>query len=191
MAATGPRDPETISALQNGEIAALESLYERYGKLAYSLAYRIVGEPTAAEDVVQDAFLGIWRSAHRFDPQRGTLRNWVLSIVHHRAISRLRRSARRARRDIEISSVEHALELPDTWEQVSLDLERDAIRQALAQLPVEQRQTIELTYFGGLTQVEIAARMAVPLGTVKGRLRLGLAKLRAHLAARGLGVTGS
>lgn len=188
MASQSPRDAETLSALQNGEIAALEGLYDRYSKMAFSLAYRILNERTAAEDVVQEAFLGIWRNAQRFDPQRGTLRNWVLSIVHHRAISRLRGSTHRARQDIELGTVEHELELPDVWEQVSLELQRDAIRETLARLPNEQRQTIELAYFGGLTHVEIAGRMGVPLGTVKGRMRLGLEKLRAELAARGLGV---
>lgn len=188
MASQGPRDPDTVSALQNGEIAGLESLYDRYSKVAFSLAYRILNDRTAAEDTVQEAFLGIWRNAQRFDPQRGTLRNWVLSIVHHRAISRLRGSARRSRRDIEISAVENELELPDAWEQVSMDLQRDAIRQALARLPPEQRQTIELAYFGGLTHVEIAERMGVPLGTVKGRLRIGLERLRADVAQVAWGV---
>ncbi len=178
MASQDARDPDTVSALKNGEIAGLESLYDRYSRVAYSLAYRILNDRAAAEDTVQDAFLGIWRNAQRFDPQRGTLRNWILSIVHHRAISRLRGWGGRGRRDIEISAVEHELELPDAWEQVSMELQRDAIRKALARLPPEQRQTIELAYFSGLTHVEISQRMGVPLGTVKGRMRIGLEKLR-------------
>ncbi len=189
MASPGLRDSEMLDALRSDELPALESLYDRYGKLAYSLAYRILGNAASAEDAVQEAFLAIWRNADRFDLARGTLRNWLLSIVHHRAIDLLRGASGRARQDLEIGAVEHELTLPDAWEQVSVDLQRDAIRAGLDGLPAEQRQTIELAYFGGLTHVEIAERMRVPLGTVKGRMRIGLEKLRADLGARGLGVT--
>ncbi len=179
------RDGEVAARLQRGEVTALESLYDRYGRLAHGLAFRILNDRTAAEDVVQEAFIGIWRHAGTFDASRGSLQNWLLSIVHNRAIDRLRgRSGRR--REVELQTAERIVEVPDAWESVSLELEREQIREAFERLPEAQRRTLELSYFGGYTHVEIARQMEVPLGTVKGRMRIGLEKMRAFLQARGV-----
>ena len=171
--------------LKRGDSTALESLYDRYGRLAYGLAFRILNDRSAAEDAVQDAFLAVWRNAAGFDTSRGSLRNWLLSIVRNRAIDRLRGNAR-IHREVQLESVERAAEVPDAWQAVAVDLERKQIREGFAELPDAQRRTLELAYFGGYTHVEIASRMQVPLGTVKGRMRIGLEKMRSFLVARGV-----
>ena len=172
-----------MDRLVNGDLGALDRLYEHYGAMAFSIAYRITGDRGAAEDVVQEAFLGAWRNAGRYLDGRGSVRTWLLSIVHHRAIDAIRR--RRA--TIELPDGEAAtpdvLTLPDTWEEVRQRLDRESVLAALSALSDVQREAIELAYFGGLTQTEIAERTGVPLGTVKGRMRLGLAGLRAALLA--------
>jgi RNA polymerase sigma-70 factor (ECF subfamily) len=174
-------DREAMDRLANGDLGALDGLYEQYGAMAFSIALRITGDRTAAEDVVQEAFLGAWRNAARYVDARGTVRTWLLSIVHHRAIDAIRRR----RPTIELPEVEtglpEVLTLPDTWVEVSQRLDRETVVAALDAISSVQREAIELAYFGGLTQTEIAARTGVPLGTVKGRLRLGLAGLRAEL----------
>ncbi len=179
------RDGDVAAQLQNGDASAIDSLYERYGRLAYGLALRILNDRAAAEDVVQDAFLGVWRNAAIFDASRGSLRNWLLSIVHNRAIDRLRGTAR-VRTEAPLDTVDRAAEVPDVWRSVATNLERKEIREAFQSLPDAQRQTLELAYFGGYTHVEIAKRMEVPLGTVKGRMRIGLEKMRTFLQARGM-----
>lgn len=174
-----------IELLGRGEPEGIELLYDRYGTLAYSLAFRILHDTGAAEDVVQEAFLSVWRRASTYRSQRGSLRTWVCSIVHHRALDRLRGRAGRARGDV---ALEHApieaTSISDTWDRVVESLERDEVRSALAELSVEQRETIELAYFGGYSQTEISDLMGVPLGTVKGRTRLALSKLRSTLELR-------
>ena len=153
--------------------------------MAFSIAYRITGDRAAAEDVVQDAFLGAWRNAGRYVGARGSVRTWLFSIVHHRAID----AVRRRRPTIELpeseSRLPDTLTLPDTWAEVELRLDRDAVQVALTQISAVQREAIELAYFSGLTQTEIAEQTGVPLGTVKGRLRLGLQGLRAALTPLG------
>lgn len=171
--------------LKRGEATAIESLYDRYGRLAYGLAFRILNERGAAEDVVQDAFVSVWRNAARFDAGRGSLRNWLLSIVRNRAIDRLRGTAR-VRTELQLDTAERTAEMPDAWEAVAMDLERKQIREGFSELPDQQRQTLELAYFAGYTHVEIASRMEVPLGTVKSRMRIGLEKMRTFLTARGV-----
>ncbi len=171
--------------LKRGDTTAIESLYDRYGRLAYGLAFRILNERGAAEDVVQDAFVSVWRNAAGFDASRGSLRNWLLSIVRNRAIDRLRGSAR-IRTEVELLDAEPRAEVPDAWEAVAQDLERKQIKEGFRELPDSQRQTLELAYFGGYTHVEIASRMQVPLGTVKSRMRIGLEKMRTFLTARGV-----
>ncbi len=171
--------------LQRGEAVGVEALYDKYGRLAYGLAYRILNDRSAAEDVVQEAFLGLWRNARSFDPGRGNLRSWLLTIVHNRAIDRLRGTTR-MRKETQIETVERLLEVPDAWETVSTRIEQRQIREGFAQLPDAQRQTLELAYFGGFTHLEIAGQMGVPLGTVKGRMRMGLEKMRTFLQARGV-----
>jgi RNA polymerase sigma-70 factor, ECF subfamily len=184
-AAPDPNDADLadLARLGRGELDALEGLYGRYGTMAYSIAMRITGDAGTAEDVVQEAFLGAWRNAGRFEADRGSVRTWLLAIVHHRAIDSLRR--RRATVELpdeaEGAAPPAALTLPDIWEDVAATLDRDAIRTALQAIPARQREALELAYFGGLTQVEIAERQQLPLGTVKSRMRLGLLALRAEL----------
>ena len=174
-------DRAWMDRLAGGDLGALDLLYEQYGAMAFSIAYRITGDRSAAEDVVQDAFLGAWRNAGRYAGARGSVRTWLLSIVHHRAIDAIRRR----RPTVELPDPEavlpNALTLPDAWGDVELRLDREAVQLALTRISDVQRQAIELAYFGGLTQTEIAERTGVPLGTVKGRLRLGLQGLRAAL----------
>jgi len=174
-------DRAVLVRLADGELDALEELYDRYKTMAYSIAYRITNDSTLAEDVVQDAFLGAWRNAGRYAGARGSVRTWLLSIVHHRAIDAIRRR----RPTVELPDSEailpDTLTLPDAWGDVELRLDREAVQVALTRISDVQREAIELAYFGGLTQTEIAERTGVPLGTVKGRLRLGLQGMRAAL----------
>jgi RNA polymerase sigma-70 factor, ECF subfamily len=174
-------DRAWMDRLAGGDLGALDLLYEQYGAMAFSIAYRITGDRSAAEDVVQDAFLGAWRNAGRYAGARGSVRTWLLSIVHHRAIDAIRRR----RPTVELPDSEailpDTLTLPDAWGDVELRLDREAVQAALTRISDVQREAIELAYFGGLTQTEIAERTGVPLGTVKGRLRLGLQGMRAAL----------
>jgi RNA polymerase sigma-70 factor (ECF subfamily) len=174
-------DRAWMDRLAGGDLGALDRLYEQYGAMAFSIAYRITGDRSAAEDVVQDAFLGAWRNAGRYADARGSVRTWLLSIVHHRAID----AVRRRRPTVELPDSEtglpDTLTLPDAWGEVELRLDRAAVQVAMTGISEVQREAIELAYFGGLTQTEIAERTGVPLGTVKGRLRLGLQGLRAAL----------
>lgn len=178
-------DDRMLDLLARGEPEGVEMLYDRYSGLAYTLALRVLNDSGAAEDVVQEAFLSIWRRASTYRSDRGSLRTWVCSIVHHRALDRLRGRAGRARQDV---ALEHApvavTSVSDTWDRVADELEREEIHKALVELSVEQRETIELSYFGGYSQTEISELMKVPLGTVKGRTRLALRKLRGALAYR-------
>jgi RNA polymerase sigma-70 factor, ECF subfamily len=173
--------------MAGGDVDALEGLYERYRTMAYSIALRITGEPAAAEDVVQEAFLGAWRNAARYVEGRGSVKTWLLAIVHHRAIDAIRR--RRPTSELpgtdEPALVPAALTLPDVWGDVSDGLDRAAVADALRAISAAQREALELAYFGGLTQVEIAARLSLPLGTVKSRMRLGLLGLRRVLTGTG------
>jgi RNA polymerase sigma-70 factor (ECF subfamily) len=174
-----------MARLANGELGALDELYEHYGAMAYSIAYRITRDSAAAEDVVQDAFLGAWRNAARYVDSRGSVRTWLLSIVHHRAIDAIRRRRPTAELPAGDAGLPDQLTLPDTWSDVEVRLDRATVQAALRSISDVQREAIELAYFGGLTQTEIAARTGVPLGTVKGRIRLGLAGLREALEPLG------
>jgi RNA polymerase sigma-70 factor, ECF subfamily len=175
-------DRAALGRIVDGELDALDELYERYKTMAYSIAYRITDDATLAEDVVQDAFLGAWRNAARYVDGRGSVKTWLLSIVHHRAIDAIRR--RRPVSELpEADAVPPpALRLPDVWGEVAANLDAETVRAALAVLSDVQREAIELAYFGGLTQVEIAERTDTPLGTVKSRMRLGLLAMREVLA---------
>ena len=178
---TDDADRDVLARVSNGELDALQDLYDRYRTMAYSIALRITADASLAEDVVQDAFLGAWRNAARYVEGRGSVKTWLLSIVHHRAID----AVRRRRPTSELPEAEAppppALTLPDVWKQVAGNLDREAIAAALATLSGVQREAIELAYFGGLTQIEIADRTGAPLGTVKSRVRLGLLAMRAEL----------
>ena len=174
-----------MERLASGDLGALDLLYEHYGAMSFSIAYRITGDRAAAEDVVQEAFLGAWRNAGRYADARGTVRTWLLSIVHHRAIDAVRRRRPTTELPDTETGLPTTLTLPDTWEEVAAGLDRAAIQEALGRISDVQREAIELAYFGGLTQTEIAEKTGVPLGTVKGRLRLGLQGLRAAMLAMG------
>ena len=174
-------DRAVLVRLADGELDALEELYDRYKTMAYSIAYRITNDTTLAEDVVQDAFLGCWRNAARYVEGRGSVKTWLLAIVHHRAID----AVRRRRVTTELPDLElpppAALTEPDVWMEVAAGLDADLVQRALAELSDVQREALELAYFGGLTQQEIADRTATPLGTVKSRMRLGLLAMRRRL----------
>ena len=175
-------DEEVMQLVQRGDPQAFELLYDRHGGAAYSLAYRIVGKQAAAEDVVQEALLSIWRSRRRYDPTRGSVRTWILGIVRNRAIDGLRRSSVHERRRETLDVVEERFEASERTDvEVARREEARSVRGALETLPTEQRQTIELAYFGGFTQNQIAELMDEPVGTVKGRMRLGLDKMRREL----------
>jgi RNA polymerase sigma-70 factor, ECF subfamily len=173
-------DAALIAAIQGRDVHALETLYDRHRVPAYSLAIRSLGNPTDAEDVVQEAFLSIWRAAGSYRSDRSAPRSWILSIVHHRAIDKLR--SRKSR--VQPVALDEGLQVPDgadVWREVSSKLSGDDVRRALQDLPEEQRRTIELAYFEGYTHVQISELMGVPLGTVKGRMRIGLHKLKTLL----------
>jgi RNA polymerase sigma-70 factor, ECF subfamily len=172
-------DEDLLELLAAGDSHALEVIFDRHSGPAFSLAFRMCGRQTMAEDIVQEAFLSLWRSGARYDPTRGSVRSWVLSAVRNRAIDAFRRESVTASRDV--ADDEAAARLP-ALERTDSEVERreDArrIRVALQELPAEQRQVIELAYFGGFTHTEIARMLDLPAGTVKGRMRLGLTKLR-------------
>ena len=176
-------DEEVMQLVRRGDPRAFELLYDRHGGAAYSLAYRIVGRPAPAEDVVQEAFISIWRSRQRYDPTRGSVRTWVLGIVRNRAIDGLRRNAMHDRRREPLDVVMEQREAPERTDvEVARREEARTVRGALDVLPAEQRRTIELAYFGGFTHSQIAELLDEPVGTVKGRMRLGLDKMRRELA---------
>ena len=172
-------DEDLMQLVRRGNAPAFEVIYERHSQAAFSLAYRIAGSRGVAEDVVQEAFLNIWRSGARYERARGSVRTWVLGIVHHRAIDALRRSSVHERRRAADEGLEEMLE---TGERTDVEAARHeearVVRKALKHLPSEQVQVIELAYFGGFTHTEIAELLATPVGTVKGRMRLGLEKMR-------------
>ena len=175
-------DEDLMQLVRRGDAAAFEVVYERHCSAAFSLAYRMCGSRAAAEDVVQESFLSLWRSGARYDRARGSVRTWVLGIVHNRAIDSLRRSVVHDRRRASDEGLEERFEARERTEvEVARLHEAEEIRQALQALPAEQCRVIELAYFGGFTQTEIASMLETPIGTVKGRMRLGLEKMRAQL----------
>jgi RNA polymerase sigma-70 factor, ECF subfamily len=172
-------DEELMQLVQNGEVDAFEVIFDRHASSAFSLAYRMCGRRATAEDIVQDAFLSLWRSGSGYDPRRGSVRSWVLSVVHNRAVDAMRRVGSKAGRDVPDEGI--ADRLPAA-ERTDAEVERrdDArqLRTALDELPPDQRRVIELAYFGGFTHNQIAEMLDLPPGTVKGRMRLGLTKMR-------------
>jgi RNA polymerase sigma-70 factor (ECF subfamily) len=175
-------DEDLMQLLRRGDPRAFEAVYDRHSGAAFSLAYRMVGRGNVAEDVVQEAFLSIWRSGARYERARGSVRTWVLGIVHHRAIDQLRRSSVHDKRRASDEGIEERLESGERTDvEVARRDEAAAIRSAMEALPSEQSHVIELAYFGGFTHTEIAEILEMPVGTVKGRMRLGLAKLRDRL----------
>lgn len=177
-------DDAAFDLLAHGVPEAFEAFYDRYSRLAYTVAMRVLSDGAAAEDVVQDAFLAVWRRSTTYRPERGTARAWLCTIVRNRAIDRLRGESGRARYELSLDDSTDEPSLSDTWSEVIAELSRQRIREALRELPIEQRQTIELAYWSGLSHSEIGRAMHVPLGTVKGRARLALSKLRESLHGR-------
>lgn len=178
-----PSDEALLAGLIAGRLEALDTLYDRYKTMAFGIARRITADQVLAEDVVQDAFLGVWRGAGHYVSGKGSVRSWLLAIVHHRAVDAVRRRRLTSELPTEADGLPtpEPLRMPDVWGEVAAGLDREAVAAAVATLPAAQREAVELAYFGGLTQVEIAARTGVPLGTVKSRVRLGLLALRREL----------
>jgi RNA polymerase sigma-70 factor (ECF subfamily) len=175
-------DEDVMQLVRRGDAQAFEVIYERHSGAAFSLAYRMMGTRSGAEDVTQDAFLSMWRSGARYDRGRGSVRTWVLGIVHHRAIDALRRATVHDRRRAGDEGIEERFEARErTDAEAARREEAGAVRGALGALPADQSQVIELAYFGGFTHTEIAEMLDAPVGTVKGRMRLGLKKMRAQL----------
>jgi RNA polymerase sigma-70 factor (ECF subfamily) len=175
-------DEDLMQLVREGEASAFEVVFDRHGSASFSLAYRMCGRRAVAEDVVQEAFLSLWRSGARYDPMRGSVRSWVLAVVHHRAIDALRRGVVRDGRAAAAGDfAEHVAASENTEAEVVRRDEARNVRGALQELPSEQRQVIELAYFGGFTHVQIADMLELPVGTVKGRMRLGLTKMRVAL----------
>jgi RNA polymerase sigma-70 factor, ECF subfamily len=179
----GLADEDLMGRVQDGDARAFEVIFDRHVDVAFSLAYRMCGRSSIAEDIVQDAFLSLWRSGARYDRGRGSVRSWVLGVVHNRAIDFFRREAVHAGKDV---SDEDAVQRLASGESTEREVQRrdDAaqVRAALSELPDEQRQVIQLAYYGGFSHTEISSMLDLPAGTVKGRMRLGLAKLRVSLA---------
>ncbi len=176
-------DEDLMVLVHEGEARAFEVIFDRHADVAFSLAYRMCGRRAMAEDVVQEAFLSLWRTGVRYEPARGSVRSWVLRIVHNRAVDAFRRELSRDSRTVDDGDLAERME--DEARTDHEALRRDDARQvrhALSGLPAEQRQVIELAYFGGLSHSQIAEVLNLPPGTVKGRMRLGLAKLRLELS---------
>ena len=178
----GLADEELMELVDAGEVRAFDVIFDRHAGAGYSLAYRMCGRRALAEDVVQEAFLSLWRSGTGYDRARGSVRSWVLSAVHNRAIDALRRTGAKAGRDVSDEGIAERLQAPEATDtEVVRRDEARRVRGALEELPPDQRQVIELAYFGGLTHSQIAEVLELPPGTVKGRMRLGLTKMRSAL----------
>lgn len=175
-------DEDLVVRIARGDEQSFEVLYDRHGKVAWSLAFRLLGEREAAEDLVQEAFLGVWNGAAGYSQAKGSVRTWILSILHHRAVDRLRQtSASRRRQDAleQVAMIEPAA--PDAAEVALARVEATEVRTALADVPGDQLEVLRLAYYGGYTHHEIAGMLSLPLGTVKSRMRLGLERMRRNI----------
>ena len=187
---TSLRDEQLVDRLAERDLGAFEALYDRYADLVYSVSLRVVGDAHVAQDVTQDVFLRVWRAPERFDITRGKFVTWLLSVARNRSIDERRSNARRLRHEALPSTTEEEDVIPSTDElddpalMTVLTEERRAVRQAMVGLPPEQRLAIQLAYFGGLTQQEVANQLGQPLGTIKTRIRLGMRKMRGALEER-------
>jgi RNA polymerase sigma-70 factor (ECF subfamily) len=168
-------DEEVLAAIAGGDDQGLAELYDRYGRVAYGLAYRVLRDQALAEDAVQDAFLAIWRSADGYRRERAKPSTWILTLVHRRAVDLVRREDRRRAERLDETPEVTAASVP---EEADLREKRTAVQAALRELPQDQRQALELAYYGGFTQSELAERLGVPLGTIKSRMFAGLTRLR-------------
>lgn len=185
MSATTTEDAALIARIARGETAALDALYDRYSRLVFSVVLTTLGDRSTAEEATLDAFMRVWRSAASYDPSRGKVSTWLLTVARHHAIDILRRGSTRAEsRSVSLDDLFFAAD-PDATDpgaDVELSAQRKRVREALEQLPTEQRQALALAYFKGLSQKEIADQLKQPLGTVKTRIRLAMSKLRTLLA---------
>jgi RNA polymerase sigma-70 factor, ECF subfamily len=179
-------DEDLISLVEGGDAEAFAVLYDRHSRAAYSLAYRMMRERQAAEDLVQDAFLKVWRSAGSYRTERGSVRTWLLSVVHNRGIDQLRSLASRRRTQEKIEASAPRSQASEAFAQSWRNSQREQVREALKTLPPEQLKILELAYFSGYTHVEIAELLGLPLGTVKGRMRLGLKKMKDYFGSQGV-----
>ena len=181
-------DEELISLVGAGDAGAFAALYGRHRRAAYSLSYRMTGEKQAAEDLAQDAFLKVWRSAGTYRAQKGSVRTWILTVVHNRGVDRFRASARRRRTREEAEALAPGTQPSEAFSEAWANHQRDRLREALRDIPRDQHEVLALVHFSGLNKAEVSERLGLPLGTVKGRARLGLRKLREHPALREMDV---
>ena len=181
-------DEDLISLVETSDADAFATLYDRHSRAAFSLAYRMMGERQAAEDLAQDAFLKAWRGAGSYRAERGSVRTWILSIVHNRGIDQLRSHASRRRTQDKMEAITPLSQPSEAFAETWRNSQRDQVREAMGTLPSEQLKILELAYFSGYTHVEISELLGLPLGTVKGRMRLGLKKIRDFFESRGAAV---
>lgn len=177
-------DEDLISMVGDENPEAFAALYDRHSRAAYSLGYRIMGQRQTSEDLVQEVFLKVWRSAASYRAERGSVRTWILSIVHHRGIDQLRATASRQRTKDRFEAVAEKSQPSEAFAETWRNSQRDQVREALKTLPPEQLKILDLAYFSGYTHVEISELMELPLGTVKGRMRLGLKKIKDYFDSR-------
>lgn len=178
------RDADLVRAMRRGDKDAFRGLFRRYAPTAQALAQRIVRQQFLAEEIVQEVFLAVWRNPTAHDPDRGSVKSWLMGMIHHRSVDVVRREEAQRRRAAE--AIPDAIDLDDdpgvtVPEEIGLPEERKVVRSALAELPTEQRQILELMYFGGMSQSQISERLSVPLGTVKSRTLLGMRRMRTTL----------
>ena len=181
-------DEDLISLVEAADAEAFATLYDRHSRAAFSLAYRMMGERQASEDLTQDAFLKVWRGASSYRADRGSVRTWILSIVHNRGIDQIRSQASRRRTQDKVEASAPRSQPSEAFAEAWRNSQRDQVREALNTLPSEQLKILELAYFSGYTHVEISDLLDLPLGTVKGRMRLGLKKIRDYFESRSAAV---
>jgi RNA polymerase sigma factor (sigma-70 family) len=182
-------DEALLKAIAGGAVWAMESLYQRYSRSLYALVYRMIANQQVAEELLQDVFLAVWRSAASYSPHISTVRNWLFSITHHRTIDYLRRlRCQSTVQEVLLEEIElhESIVSPDTWDEAWRSVKSSHVQAALMMIPPEQRMVIKLAYFQGYTHTEIAEGMHIPLGTVKGRMRLGLTHLKRVLIEMGM-----
>jgi RNA polymerase sigma-70 factor (ECF subfamily) len=177
-------DEALVSLVASSDDQALAELYDRFGRVAYGLAFRILRDDALAQDAVQDAFLGVWRTADRYLPERAKASTWILTLVHRRAVDLVRRE--NVRRSEPLEQAPEPIASSTVESEATLGYQRRVVQEALKGLPPEQREALELAYYGGMTQSELAERLGQPLGTIKSRMFMGLSRLRDLLAQAGL-----
>lgn len=181
-------DEDLIALVEAGDAEAFAALYDRHGRAAYSLAYRMLGERQTAEDLVQEGFIKVWRSATSYRAERGSVRTWILSIVHNRGIDHLRSSASRRRTQDRVELTAETSQPSEAFAETWRNSQRTQVQAALQSLPSEQLKILEMAYYSGYTHAEIAEMLDLPLGTVKGRMRLGMKKIKEFFDSQGMAV---